>query len=132
MSSLYLTQPFLLKTSVCILILLKCQKKSASVTYMFPHGDGQDSSLLVNCKGDRSYPGSAGIKFLQTAPSPPPSLTNQSAPHPPCTHAAPSNSLSNPPCLVGSGNILVRSPGEKCSIYSPGRLGLKTKITNIR
>jgi hypothetical protein len=38
MSSFYLTQPFLLKTTVCILILVKCQKELESVTNMFPQG----------------------------------------------------------------------------------------------
>jgi hypothetical protein len=61
MSSLYLTQPFLLKTSVCILILVKCQKKSESVTNMFLQGADQDPSLLVNCKDDGSCPGFVGI-----------------------------------------------------------------------
>ncbi len=61
MSSLYLTQPFLLKTSVCILILVKCQKKLESVTNMFLQGAGQDTSLLVNCKYDGSCPGFVGI-----------------------------------------------------------------------
>ncbi len=61
MSSLYLTQSLLLKTIVCILILVKCLKKSESVTNMFPQGAGQDPSLLVNCKYDGSCPGSVGI-----------------------------------------------------------------------
>jgi hypothetical protein len=61
MSSFYLTQPFLLKTTVCILILVKCQKELESVTNMFPQGAGQDPSLLVNCKYDGSCPSSVGI-----------------------------------------------------------------------
>jgi hypothetical protein len=48
MSSSYSTQPFLLKSTVCIVILVKCQEKSESVTNMFPQGPGQDPSLLVN------------------------------------------------------------------------------------
>jgi hypothetical protein len=61
MSSFYLTQPFLLKTTASILILVKCQKKPKSVTNMFPQGAGQDPSLLVNCKCDGSCPYSVGI-----------------------------------------------------------------------
>jgi hypothetical protein len=33
---------------------------------------------------------------------------------------------------VGSGNILVTSPGEIYSIYSPGRLGLNKRIIKSR
>jgi hypothetical protein len=61
MSSFYFTQPFLLKTTVSILSLVKGQKKSESVTNMFPQGAVQDPSLLVNCKCDGSCPGSVGI-----------------------------------------------------------------------
>jgi hypothetical protein len=61
MSSLYLTQLFLLKITVCILTLVKYQKKSESVTNMFPQGAGQDHSLWVNCKCDGSCPSSVGI-----------------------------------------------------------------------
>jgi hypothetical protein len=69
MSSLYFNQPFLLRTTVSILSLVKGRQKSESVTNMFPQGAVQDPSLLVNCKCDVSCPGSVGILFPQTAHS---------------------------------------------------------------
>jgi hypothetical protein len=137
MSSLYLTQPFLLKTSVCILILVKCQKMSESVTNMFLQGADQDPSLLVNCKYDGYCPGFVGIycsSHRQHPPSPQPDQSERSTSSP---HSGRTLSLTfqSPPVwckAVGSGNILVTSPGEIYSIYSPGRLGINKQIIKSR
>ncbi len=61
MSSFYLPQPFLLKIIVCILILVKYQRKSESVTSMLPQEASQNPSLLEKCKCDEFCPGFVGI-----------------------------------------------------------------------
>jgi hypothetical protein len=93
---------------------------------MFPQGAGQDPSLLINCKCDLVLALWAYSSHRQhPPPQPDQSERSTSSPHSRRTLVL----TFQTPCLAQGGgqwycNILVISPGEICSIYRLGRLGL--------